>query len=297
MPIDYSDIFDLQYNPFTQTYDPYWVGWTGHPTGKERAAEDHVVPSDGYLQLYGTPQENIPSTTRCFIGLFELQEVASNITPAYDQFAVWYDELGLGWVRLNPGRSGHTASFWYYDLGTIHQKDTLDSRVPSSGNTSISGVKTFTDTTQSTTKDNGAVVIEGGLGVEKNVRAGGNVYATAFSGYYVTSGGVSSEITLKQYVFEIGDWNMDSTDFIIKDYSAFFDHKKIINIYIVIRIDDDSGFDIYYDFLATATGGSLASIAGTDKLKIVRTTGGAFDSAVFNKTSFNRGWIHILVRE
>lgn len=44
----------------------------------------------------------------------------------------------------------------------------------STGAQSFAGVKTFADTTQSTTKDNGAVVIEGGLGVEKNANIGGN---------------------------------------------------------------------------------------------------------------------------
>lgn len=48
---------------------------------------------------------------------------------------------------------------------------------------SIGGIKTFinqllvSDTTQSTNKDTGSIVIEGGLGVEKNINAGGNINA------------------------------------------------------------------------------------------------------------------------
>lgn len=48
----------------------------------------------------------------------------------------------------------------------------------STGAQSIAGVKTLVDTTQSTTKDNGALVLEGGLGVEKNINAGGNINST-----------------------------------------------------------------------------------------------------------------------
>jgi hypothetical protein len=33
----------------------------------------------------------------------------------------------------------------------------------------VNGIATFNNTTQSTTKDNGAVVIEGGVGIEKNL--------------------------------------------------------------------------------------------------------------------------------
>ena len=58
------------------------------------------------------------------------------------------------------------------------------------GNAIIGGVATIAGTTQSTNKDTGSLVIEGGLGVEKNINAGGNIAAVdgAFSGN-VTIGG------------------------------------------------------------------------------------------------------------
>ena len=46
-------------------------------------------------------------------------------------------------------------------------------------NQNIDGIKTFTSTTVSTNKDTGAIVIEGGLGVEGAINAGGDI--TAFS--------------------------------------------------------------------------------------------------------------------
>ena len=42
------------------------------------------------------------------------------------------------------------------------------------GTLGVNGVATFNNTTQSMTKDNGAVVIEGGVGIEKNINVGGN---------------------------------------------------------------------------------------------------------------------------
>lgn len=48
----------------------------------------------------------------------------------------------------------------------------------SSGTQNLGGAKTFTDTTQSTTKDTGAIILKGGLGIEKNINAGGAIAAT-----------------------------------------------------------------------------------------------------------------------
>ncbi len=59
---------------------------------------------------------------------------------------------------------------------------------------SFAGIKTFTDTTQSTTKDTGAIIAEGGLGVEKNITAGGTIAASNFSGS--SSGTNTGDITL-----------------------------------------------------------------------------------------------------
>ena len=43
------------------------------------------------------------------------------------------------------------------------------------------GISTFSETIDSTTKDNGAVVIEGGVGIEKSVNIGGNLYVAGVS--------------------------------------------------------------------------------------------------------------------
>ena len=61
-----------------------------------------------------------------------------------------------------------------------------------SGNVVIGGDTTIAGNTQSTSKDTGSLVIEGGLGVEKNIHAGGNL--TAVNGTF--SGDVSIGGTL-----------------------------------------------------------------------------------------------------
>lgn len=44
--------------------------------------------------------------------------------------------------------------------------------------TSLVGVVTLSNTTQATSKDTGALVVEGGVGIEKNAHVGGNVVVT-----------------------------------------------------------------------------------------------------------------------
>jgi len=59
------------------------------------------------------------------------------------------------------------------------------------GTLGVNGIATFNNATQSTTKDNGAVVIEGGVGIEKNLNVGGSSAVTGNSsvGGSVTVGG------------------------------------------------------------------------------------------------------------
>jgi hypothetical protein len=64
----------------------------------------------------------------------------------------------------------------------LHPADATNPGALTATNQSIAGVKTFVDTTQSTDKDSGAVVLEGGLGVEKNINAGGTILGSNLSG-------------------------------------------------------------------------------------------------------------------
>ena len=82
-----------------------------------------------------------------------------------------------------------------------YTQDVLDASASQSGKVNITaqsfaGAKTFTDTTQSTTKDTGSIILEGGLGVEKNIYAGGVVAATGAVSGSNLSGTNTGDLTL-----------------------------------------------------------------------------------------------------
>jgi len=76
-----------------------------------------------------------------------------------------------------------------------------------SSNATFTGITTFSDTTDSTTKDNGAIIVEGGVGIEKSVNIGGNISVTGIAtvGTFKLNGtsgigitGISSSTTLAE---------------------------------------------------------------------------------------------------
>lgn len=91
------------------------------------------------------------------------------------------------------------------DQGGTAKKETVTqvlsvNSVLLTGNQSIAGIKTFTDTTDSTTKDTGGVILDGGLGVEKTIAAGGKVLVadttdstTKDTGCVIVEGGIGAE--------------------------------------------------------------------------------------------------------
>jgi hypothetical protein len=63
-----------------------------------------------------------------------------------------------------------------------------------SSNATFTGITTFSDTTDSTSKDTGSVILEGGIGIEKSVNIGGNLSVTGvstFNGVVVDNNGIS----------------------------------------------------------------------------------------------------------
>lgn len=121
-----------------------------------------------------------------------------------------------------------------------------------------------------------------------------------FSG---TWGAWSELITgsLKSATVEIGDWNMDTTNFVDVPH-GLSNFKKIRSIDVIIRNDAD---DAYFTLLGGANiapgtehflKGSIGTIDSTN-IRLNRSdvsVGGVFDSTNFNSTSFNRGWITIM---
>ncbi len=140
--LDYDDIVDIRYNPFTEVYTPLQIGYGVNPV------EVRTVPTAApyHIKLFECPQENVPSTTDISDTATStaLEEVSITTTPAANQYRVKYDGIGGGIVEFNSAQAGVQMDIKYYGLGHILQKLSLDTRVPSSGDTTIAGNKTFT---------------------------------------------------------------------------------------------------------------------------------------------------------
>lgn len=121
---------------------------------------------------------------------------------------------------------------------------------------------------------------------------------------YVVTNSVATEATtiedqggiatngLKCKIVEIGDWDMDTDATTEVAHGLGANWKKIKAASIVIRNDTD---DIYYLFESYILGSSQALAQwvamATTNITLCRGTGGLFDSADFDSTSYNRGWI------
>jgi len=91
---------------------------------------------------------------------------------------------------------------------------------------------------------------------------------------------------LKVKVIEIGDWNMDSTSSVNVTHGLTI--TDVRNVDVVIRANNGDIYSIRGDGADGYWRSSTASY-----IYLVRTASGLFDSANFNSTSYNRGWVTI----
>jgi hypothetical protein len=107
----------------------------------------------------------------------------------------------------------------------------------------------------------------------------------------ITAGGLSrnGQAVLNCKIIDIGDWNMDTTGTLNVAHGLGAEYKKIRNLNLVIRHDDDI---LYYEAFVTVSGVSLTTIDATN-IQLSRVNGGTFDSTGFDSTSYNRGWIYL----
>ena len=102
----------------------------------------------------------------------------------------------------------------------------ITGNVDITGNTTTDGTVTFNNVTESTTKDTGAVILEGGLGVEKNINLGGNIdytvgdhsIATGIGNNTFTVGGATTEVLVPgDFVVQGTTTAINTTDLDITD--------------------------------------------------------------------------------
>lgn len=94
-------------------------------------------------------------------------------------------------------------------------------------------------------------------------------------------------------IIELGDWNMDTTTDI--DIVHGLEYSDIIDAEVLIRNNADTAKDnigVGVDATDTTAQGYIGTIDSTN-INIVRLTGGKFDDAAYNATSYNRGWLII----
>lgn len=101
---------------------------------------------------------------------------------------------------------------------------------------------------------------------------------------------------LRIKVIDIGDWNMDTDVFVEVPLPSGVTLSMIRDVSVIIR-NDSGGTDAIYDLRRSdSTGvsqGSIGSITTAGGFQLNRVTGGIFDSAFFDATSYNRGWVTI----
>ena len=123
-----------------------------------------------------------------------------------------------------PASSGTIAGYVYGDLEVTGD---FSSANFSSGSASFSGVTTFTNTTQNTlgNADTGAVQIDGGLGINKNVTVGGGLSVTGnsyFVGMVTFAAGASGTIQLGDNASDNVVFNADVNSNIIPNTTSIF---------------------------------------------------------------------------
>ena len=104
---------------------------------------------------------------------------------------------------------------------------------------------------------------------------------------------VDGSTIVRRKIIDIGDWDMDGTANLSVAH-AIGDFKKIRSVQAFVRNDTDT---IYYPLntLNFGTGTAEGGVNYWDStiVRLGRITGGLFDSADFNATSYNRGYIVI----
>lgn len=97
--------------------------------------------------------------------------------------------------------------------------------------------------------------------------------------------------TIKTITVDIGDWNMDASN--TKSVATGIASNKIRSVTGFVRDDADA---LYYPIGYSDGTGTLELWGGahaSGSVTLIRLTGGMFDNANYNATSFNRGWLTI----
>lgn len=93
-------------------------------------------------------------------------------------------------------------------------------------------------------------------------------------------------------IIDIGDWNMDSTGTAPGGVAHGVTFTKIRDVQVMIRSDDTTIQSLLTNSDSSGVAGGQVSVSSVN-IVLSRTAAGIFDSAAYDSTSFNRGWIVI----
>lgn len=125
-------------------------------------------------------------------------------------------------------------------------------------------------------------------------RTGTTPNYVSFAPYVKANAGIQTDgvNTLKTKIIDIGDWNMDSTASVNIAHGLTL--ANIRSVVVNVRDDTTSSLrDITNEFSVDSSITDGAWSLGSTNVTIERVAAGGFDSAGYNATSFNRGWITI----
>jgi hypothetical protein len=208
---------------------------------------------------------------------------------------------GRTMVEISSSNWGQTFDFDYYGEGSaieanrynniLNYSVRADESITAGTNIKSTGQMQANSTTDSTSYTTGSFVCDGGVGIAKDVTVNGGV-AAGFGGSY-----------LGWKVVEIGDWNMRTTGGAGSNTKnvnhGLPDFKKIRAMFCVIRNDADSivsGLDSPDSSSPSATNGGIL-YAAASQVYLTTWTGSDFDSANYETTSYNRGWVYLLTED
>lgn len=97
---------------------------------------------------------------------------------------------------------------------------------------------------------------------------------------------------LRNKIVNIGDWNMDSTGNVDVAH-GIGDHTKIREVTVMIRNDTDSQLRPLITNSNVGVGEGYIDYIDSTNVRLGRITGGVFDNALYDSTSYNRGYIII----
>ena len=207
--------------------------------------------------------------------------VETSAAPAASKVVKFGTDKGINadGIRLTPD-----VSYGSIDLGRFSEVIPYGYiSAAQAGNADNTGVRIQT-------KDSGGSSV-----VALSCEPDGNLKAS--SGNYLSDGNVR----IHTKIIDIGDWNMDASGTpVAYPLNTGIDGSKIRSISVAIRTDADAGTKKIHDLRtpnnypdAPALGGHFSVDPNTGWVFLIRTAGGPFDSADYNSTSYNRGWVTI----